>query len=65
MDTERERARFMVQKSREGVWYVIVEWTDDGTETVKVCATEAECRHWINTKSAGWLEGRRSLPSRD
>ena len=50
---------FTVQRAKEGLWYILADWPDDGVETAKVCATEDECHRWIRTMSVGWASGRK------
>jgi hypothetical protein len=51
---------FLVRQSREGVWFVIADWPDDGEEVVQACVSEEEGRQWIRTKAQGWLQGRKA-----
>ena len=49
---------FKVRRTKDGLWYVLADWPDDGAEAAHACVSEAECHHWIATKSKGWLAGR-------
>lgn len=51
---------FGIRRSNAGVWYVMADWPGDGREIVKAVLDVDEGRHWIRTKSAGWLAGRRA-----